>query len=109
MKKRNSYYDVICNEITAYTKLIAELYTGIAMKQKDAKLRVSDENEKEFFGWCVLDKYGVSRHVIPARQHFFGCIDIKEAIDEPDEVLKEFDRDCAGLAPHKICKLYIGV
>ena len=69
----------------------------------------SDENEKEFFGWCVLDKYGVSRHVIPARRHFFGCIDIKEAIDEPDEVLKEFDRDCAGLAPHKICKLYIGV
>ena len=69
----------------------------------------SDENEKEFFGWCVLDKYGVSRHVIPARRHFFGCIDIKEAIDEPDEVLKEFDRYCAGLAPHKICKLYIGV
>jgi hypothetical protein len=69
----------------------------------------SDENEKEFFGWCVLDKYGVSRHVIPARRHFFGCIDIKEAIDDPDEVLKEFDRDYAGLAPHKICKLYIGV
>ena len=69
----------------------------------------SDENEKEFFGLCVLDKYGVSRHVIPARQHFFGCIDIKEAIYEPDEVLKEFDRDCAGLAPHKICKLYISV
>ncbi len=68
-----------------------------------------DENGKEFFGWCVLDKYGVSRHVIPTRRHFFGCIDIKEAIDEPDEVLKEFDRDCAGLAPHKICKLYIGV
>ena len=70
---------------------------------------ISDENGKEFFGWCVLDKYGVSRHVIPTRRHFFGCIDIKEAIDEPDEVLKEFDRDCAGLAPHKICKLYIGV
>ncbi len=69
----------------------------------------SDENGKEFFGWCVLDKYGVSRHVIPTRRHFFGCIDIKDAIDEPDEVLKEFDRDCAGLAPHKICKLYIGV
>jgi len=69
----------------------------------------SDENGKEFFGWCVLDKYGVSRHVIPARRHFFGCIDIKEAIDEPDEVLKGFDRDYAGLAPHKICKLYIGV
>jgi len=70
---------------------------------------ISDENEKEFFGWCVLDKYGVSRHVIPTRRHFFGCIDIKLAIDDPDEVLREFDRDYAGLAPHKLFKLYIGV
>jgi len=86
-----------------------ELATG-ALSHLSAELdTTSDENEKELFGWCVLDKYGVSRHVIPARRHFFGCIDIKDAIDEPDEVLKEFDRDCAGLAPHKICKLYIGV
>jgi predicted 3-demethylubiquinone-9 3-methyltransferase (glyoxalase superfamily) len=69
----------------------------------------SDENEKEFFGWCVLDKYGVSRHVIPARQHFFGCINTRDTLEESSQVLEEFDRDCAGLAPHKICKLYISV
>lgn len=64
-------------------------------------------NSNEFFGWCVLDKYGVSQHIIPARQHFSEGILIKEAIYEPEEVLKEFDRDYAGHAPHKICNLFI--
>ena len=91
------------------TEKNAQLEAGLASDLNRELDTAGDENGKEFFGWCVLDKYGVSRHVIPTRRHFFGCIDIKEAIDEPDEVLKEFDRDCAGLAPHKICKLYIGV
>ena len=90
--------------MTENTTQAAECLSHLTAELGDLRAKL-----KEFFGWCVLDKYGVSRHVIPTRRHFFGCIDIKEAIDEPDEVLKEFDRDCAGLAPHKICKLYIGV
>jgi len=86
-----------------------KLEAGLASDLNRELDTTSDENEKEFFGWCVLDKYGVSRHVIPTRRHFFGCINTRDTLEESSQVLEEFDRDCAGLAPHKICKLYISV
>jgi len=88
-----------------------KLEAGLAsdLNRELDRFKIADILAKEFFGWCVLDKYGVSRHVIPARQHFFGCINTRDTLEESPQVLEEFDRDYAGLAPHKICKLYISV
>lgn len=62
--------------------------------------------KREFYGWAILDKFGVATQTIHAKHNHFGSIETRTAIENIDEILKIQDREWAGLAPHTVAKLY---
>lgn len=64
--------------------------------------------KREFYGWAVLDKYGVPVETIASIRHLGEELDIRTTLPDSESIVKMWDMHNND-APHTIEKLYIEI
>lgn len=64
--------------------------------------------KREFYGWAVLDKYGVPVETITSIRHLGEELDIRTTLPDSESIVKMWDMHNND-APHTIEKLYIEI
>lgn len=63
---------------------------------------------EHFFGWAVLDKNDVESNVISAKTYYYASLQVneQEILENEKEILEQANFYNAGVAPHRIVRLY---
>ena len=68
----------------------------------------TSKTKREFYGWAVLDKYGVPVETITSIRHLGEELDIRTTLPDSESIVKMWDMHNDD-APHTIEKLYIEI
>ncbi len=60
----------------------------------------------EMFGWAVIDKDGIEQNFISKTRHYFGSIEVRDDLDNKQEIIDSWDKNFGGMKPHSIIELY---